>query len=232
MSSNFVRRFQKSKRGITLFEVLIASSILAMVSVTVLSTMTFSNKSTRLNTNAVMAKNIAQGYFEKMNSDFFAEVHPGNPDYTDITKNSADPVYLDEYLDMKCAIDFDFRGFGIAEGATVNSLTDSSKIPGMGDWETDEWKGHNLYLVDGDGLGQHAEITGNTADTLSYIGNAFAKQPAAGTKYMIDNGKTVRITTNWEYMGKSYDETIGSLIINYRNEADQGLADAFGDEDN
>ncbi|MFW6303362.1 MAG: type IV pilus modification PilV family protein [Candidatus Sumerlaeota bacterium] len=211
------------QRAMTLLEVLIASTILVMVSVTVISSMTYSNKTTRLNTNAVMAKNIAQGYFEKMNIDFFKNVHPLHSDYTDITTDSANPVYLDETMDMRCAIDFEFKGFGEAESGSESSITDSVKIPGISAWETDEWVGHYLYLVEGPGMGQYAEITGNDADTLNVASGSFSPAPDTGTGYMIDNGKTVRITTSWNYMGKDYIATIGSLIINYRNQEDLGL---------
>jgi hypothetical protein len=35
---------------------------------------------------------------------------------------------------------------------------------------------------------------------------------------MINNGKTIEITTTWQYRGKEYSQTIESLVVNYRGE--------------
>jgi hypothetical protein len=42
-------------------------------------------------------------------------------------------------------------------------------------------------------------------------------------KYLINNGKTVQITTTWEYMGQEYSQTIRSLIVNRKNTKELGF---------
>lgn len=206
------------RRGLALVEIMISSGILLIISVAVLASLMFSSRATRLNTHAMMAKNIAQGYFERMNSDAFADVREplsgeSDPDYPDVAYDSDPPVFLDEANDIRCEVDIEIKGFGIATGGSDTSLEDSS-----GDWLTDEWVGSIVYIVDGPGVTSYATIDSNTNDTLT-LSSALSTAPVSGqTKYMINNGKTVRITTRWEYMGKAYEQTIGSLIINYRND--------------
>ena len=79
-----------------------------------------------------------------------------------------------------------------------------------------------IYLISGAGAGQFAGITGNTESTLN-LSETFRFAPDPTTRYMINNGKTVEITTTWEFRGKSYSESIESLIINHRNDADLGF---------
>ncbi|NQU45255.1 hypothetical protein HQ520_18385, partial [bacterium] len=130
------------------------------------------------------------------------------------------PVWLDQALDIRCKVEFVFKGFGTLTQGDANSLTDSSAT-----WSTEdsgEWAGDVVYLVSGPGAGQFAEIASNSATALQ-LSTALVYPPAAGTKYMVNHGKTVEITTTWEYMGKEYFQTIESLVINYRNSSDWGF---------
>lgn len=220
---------RRNHRGVTLVEIVISMLMLALLSITVISSVIFSSRGARLNTNALAAKNIAQGWFERMAADDFGNVTPPdntasggiwNPTgagYEDIPTTSATPVWLDRALGIPCAVDFAFKGFGIASGGGSSSLTDSSVS-----WETDEWEGDTLYLIDGTGSGQHAEITSNSATSLS-IDGTFTVPPDNTTKYLINNGKTVEITTTWFYQGEPFTQTVESLIINYRNDEDFGF---------
>ncbi|MBN1865990.1 prepilin-type N-terminal cleavage/methylation domain-containing protein [Candidatus Sumerlaeota bacterium] len=211
-------RFRAS-RAFTLVETMIAAAILVIVAAASISSIVFGVRATRVNTNSIVAKNIAQGYFERMNTDTFANVGPANyPDISSAPANPADTIWLDQALDMPCAVDIEFKGFGRATAASAATLTDADKIAtGGGAWVEDEWVGSRLYLVDGQGIGQYRTISANSANVLT-VSPGFDFPPAASTGYMIDNGKTVRVTTSWEYMGKTYSRTIGSLIINYRND--------------
>jgi type II secretory pathway pseudopilin PulG len=201
--------------GFTLVEVMLATLFLAILTVGMLTGITFASRTTRLNGNAMAAKNIAQGYFEAMAIDDFADVGPAN--YPDIDYNSNPPVWLDEALNIRCRVQFKFKGFGTLENATASNLTDTNM-----QWEPNEWAGDVVCLVSGQGAGQFVTIDSNTLNTLHLLENLDVV-PNNGTKYMINNGKTVEITTTWQYMGKEYSQTIESLVVNYRNSANLGF---------
>lgn len=220
---------RRNDRGVTLVEIVVSMLLLGLLSITVISSVIFSSRGARLNTNALAAKNIAQGWFERMAADEFGNVTPPdntasggiwNPTgagYEDIPTTATNPVWLDRALEIPCAVEFDFKGFGIATGGGSSSLVDSTA-----DWEADEWAGDTLYLVDGAGAGQFAEVTSNGSNSLTIDGN-FVVSPDTSTKYMINNGKTVEITTTWFYQGEPFTQTVESLIINYRNDAEFGF---------
>ena len=201
--------------GFTLVEVMVASLMLALLSVAMFTGSTFASRMARINSNAIAAKNVAQGYFERMAIDNFANIGPTQ--YPDINYDSVPPVWLDRAMDIRCRIQFSFKGFGTLTNASANSLTDSNSI-----WETDEWAGDMVYLISGAGAGQFAQINTNTPSTLQ-LATALAVAPLAGAKYMINNGKTVEITTTWRYLGKEYSQTIESLVNNYRNSSNFGF---------
>lgn len=200
------RRGCPHKRGFTLIEVLIAAFLLSFVSGAVISSLVFSARCARLNTNAVMAKNIAQGYFERMRRDSIENVnsaHYPNADY-----DSVAPVWLDEGNGTRCKVTLVFKGAGTVTAATANRLEDSATSP---TWESSEWTGHYVYIIEGPGNGQYFRILSNTGTALN-IDGAFSRLPVAGaTKFRIDNGVTVRVTTEWKYLGRTYSQTISSL---------------------
>ena len=215
----------KPETAFSLVEVLISVVVFSIMSFAMLSALIFSSRATRFNSNAIAAKNVAQGFFEIMAVDQFANVspppdkshNPPNGGYADVNFDSDPPVWLDEALDIRCQVAFAFKGFGVAEGGSASVLTDDDA-----DWETNEWAGDTLYLVGGRGTGQYAMISANSSNQLLLAGGlAFA--PDTSTKYMINGGKTIEITTTWEFMAKSYSQTIESLIVNYRNEQELGF---------
>jgi len=190
-------------------------TLLVLISVSIITSLTYSYRITRINTNAIAAKNIAQGFFEKMAIDTFANV--GSQHYPNIAYDNDPPVWLDEAMNMSCRVEFAFKGFGTTEGGSLSSLIDNDT-----NWETNEWAGDTVYLVEGKGIGNFAPIISNSINTL-HLGDTLAVSPDTTTKYMINNGKTVEITTTWEYYGKSYSQTIESLIVNYRGHSNLGF---------
>lgn len=202
----------------SLIEVMVAVALLAFMSSAIVGSLYFSSRATRLNTNAVMAKNIAQGVFERMYIDRFSNIGPTN--YPSIPENANPPVWLDEEMGIRCAVTISFKGFGVVSASGSNSLTDSTA-----NWDNNEWAGGAVYLADGQGMGQYARIESNTADTLNLAsGTNFNPSPLGGdTRYMINNGKTVRVQTTWTYQGRSYQQAIESLIPNHRNESNLGF---------
>lgn len=205
----------RSSAGFTLVEVMVAAVLLVILAVAMLTTMTVASQMTRLNCNAIAAKNIAQGYFERMAIDDFADVGPTL--YPDIDYDSNPPVWLDQALNIRCKVTFKFKGFGTLENSSANNLTDAKA-----DWDKDEWSGDTVFLISGTGAGQFAIIDFNTPNTL-HLAGSLAVAPKKGTKYLINHGKTVEITTTWLYLGKQHTQMIESLIINYRNSPNLGF---------
>jgi len=191
-----------------LVEVLVAMALLLLMSGSVISAFIFASRLTRLSSNAIAAKNIAQGFFEKMAIDEFKNVGPTN--YPDIAYSSNPPLWLDRADDIRCKVHFSFSGFGTVTNGSANNITDNAA-----GWEIDQWVGDTLCIVSGPGMGQTAVITSNTPNTIHHTDLDTA--PKKGAKYLINNGKTVQITTTWEYMGKEYSQTIRSLIVNRKN---------------
>jgi len=208
-------------RGFTLTEVMVSVAILAFITTAAITSLTFSARATRINANAIAAKNIAQGFFERMNADAFANVGPTN--YPNIGYSSNPPVYLDEGMNIKCAVSFGFKGYGVLTAAsTKNRLVCTSPSGGSPGWNSGEWAGDTVYLVSGTGVGQYSSIASSDADSLT-LDPALAFSPDETTRFMINNGKTVEVATTWEYLGREYSQTISSLIINYRDADDFGF---------
>ncbi|HUT26372.1 MAG TPA: type II secretion system protein [Sumerlaeia bacterium] len=211
----------EGRRGFSITEVMISVAILAFITTAAITSLTFSARATRLNANAIAAKNVAQGFFERMNVDAFANVGPAN--YPDVSYGSSPPVYLDEGMDIKCAVTFRFKGYGALTAASAkNRLVCRSPSGGDPDWESGEWAGDTVYLVSGTGVGQYSSIASSDADSLT-LDPALAFSPDATTRFMINNGKTVEVTTTWEYLGREYSQTISSLIVNYRDDDNFGF---------
>jgi hypothetical protein len=68
---------------------------------------------------------------------------------------------------------------GAATSGSTTTLVDSAAA-----WNTDEWAGYYVLLVDGTGEGQCARILSNTATTLTFS-TALGVAPAAATVYQI-----------------------------------------------
>lgn len=67
---------------------------------------------------------------------------------------------------------------GAATSGSTTTVVDTAQA-----WETDQWKGFYVFIVDGTGEGQCAKITGNTATTLTIATVGVA--PAAASVYQI-----------------------------------------------
>ena len=193
--------------GFSLLEVLIALPILAMACLAVISAIIFANRMTHIAGFHLAAKDVAQSYFERMAIDEFQDVTPEN--YPSVTQASTNPVYLDHVRGTKCAVNIEITGYGTAESGSANSVTDMDAP-----WKANEWAGDTLFLVDGAGRGQLAKIIANSAYTLT-LQEPLDPPPDSTTQYLINGGKTVRITTSWRFMGKLSQETIESLIIDW-----------------
>ncbi|MCE5231156.1 prepilin-type N-terminal cleavage/methylation domain-containing protein [bacterium] len=201
------------RKAFSLVEVLVALTLLTFMAFTVIAGLQFSARLSRLNANATVAKNIAQGYLERMMIDDFDHVDATH--YPDIGFDHDPPVYIDQALDIRCQVTFQFKGAGTLTNASANNLTDNNIH-----WTAHEWDGDTVFLVAGDGAGQMGQIDNNTVNTL-HLAESLTYPPSKGTQYLINNGKTVEITTTWRYLGKDYQQTVETLIV--KNKRNPGL---------
>jgi prepilin-type N-terminal cleavage/methylation domain-containing protein len=159
-----------NKRGFTLFEVMIASGLLTIITLSVISSPTFASSVVRRNSNAFSAKNIAQGIFEGMFIDTFANLNETNTKYQDVPyppfpyQPDADgAIWLDQRMLILCSIDIEFKDFGTAEVGSGGSFTDAQAF-----WEPNEWANDTLFIVGGTGRGLFVQIASNTPTTLQF----------------------------------------------------------------
>ena len=157
-----------------------------------------------------------------MANDAFANIGPTS--YPNIAYTNNPVVYVDTALGIPCQVTFVFSGYGPLSGGTITgnttSLTDSSA-----NWTSSQWTGNTLYLVSGPGAGQFVNISANSSSSLTFA-SAITLAPGAGTKYMINNGKTVQVTVNWQYYNYNlapFSETVQALIVNNSNNGNLGF---------
>jgi len=196
-----------ANRGFSLMEIVIVMPMLAIISLALISVVTFASRLSRIVSNQIVAKNIAQSYFERMAIDNFADVTPAN--YPSATLVSSPPLYLDSVRRSRCSVDIRITGYGTATGGSANTLVHAGA-----DWAPNEWAGDTLLVIGGTGRGQRAQIVSNTADTVA-LAATLSPTPTSGTCYAINGGKTVQIQTHWRYLNKSYDAKIESLVIDW-----------------
>jgi prepilin-type N-terminal cleavage/methylation domain-containing protein len=201
-------RTRRAAPGFSLLEILIALPILAILSLAVASSVLFASRLSRVVSNQIAAKNVAQGFLERMAIDDFENVTPDN--YPSITTATSPPLFLDSVRKSRCEVDIRITGYGTAEGGAANTLVDNDAS-----WASDEWKDDWLLLVGGAGRGQRAKINSNTGNTLT-IDGTLSTAPSSGTEYLINGGKTVQISTIWTYRGKEYGTRVESLVIDWQ----------------
>lgn len=234
------RHQARTNRGLTLVEIMVAVFLLSMLTLAVVGSTTFQTSMAHLNNNRMIAKNIAQGFIERMRADEFREVGPvgygdgiyenripGAPGWPD--------VFIDENRNITCEVYFHFKGYGQATGGSTTTLVDGTSgtrdpdgvRPGVEDgtvgWRTDEWAGSILCILMGPGAAQWVEIESNTADTLTFA-EPLAFPVGPSSVYMINNGKTVNVITRWEYRGQEYTQQMQGIVANYQGAADRGFA--------
>jgi type II secretory pathway pseudopilin PulG len=206
MTSCRMRRGQRIV-GFSLTEVLIALPILAFVALAFVTSMIYASRVSRITTNQIVAKNIAQSYFERMAIDDYGDVTPAN--YPSVTMETSPPLYLDRIRGTRCTVNIEISGYGTAENGGSNSLTDNNAT-----WRVNQWAGNTLLITGGRGRGHRTSIVSNTATTLN-LADSLDPAPGAGSEFIINGGKTVRITTQWAYLGKTYAAGIESLVIDW-----------------
>ena len=101
--SKQISTFQRSgRRSFTIVEVVIAMALLVILAFGTMASLMFASRASRINTNSIAAKNIAQGFFEQMAiADFGTLNSVSRPN---ISENDDPPVFLDEDMDIRCSV--------------------------------------------------------------------------------------------------------------------------------
>lgn len=199
------------ENGYTFVEIFIAIVLFSIVTLAFLPWFQQSGKLGKVVAQEITAKNIAQGLLEKMLSDNYENV---------TTTNYPEPgetYYIDQVLGIPANISITIKGDGMVSYATDSTLTDETAS-----WEENEWAGSTVLIIEGTGRGQRALITSNTTNTLSITTNLSGSgatpwntTPDNTSHYLINGGKTVKITVSWEYQGKNYSRQIIGLVPYY-----------------
>lgn len=209
-------------RGLSLVEVLIALAILGVVSLSFIGSLIFTSRTAHATTSRIFAVELANRTVEELRALGETNYEILGTDTGDAARFLQEQTFDKDPVSSGQTIQFtvscDFKGFGTVSSAGSNSLT--AVIPAdYPQWETNEWVGQMVMIKDGDGSGQIAYITANTADTLTITtnlsgsgGGSWMRTPSAGDEFEINNGKTVVITISWTEQGRSQQLARTALI--------------------
>lgn len=202
---------KRNNYGYTFVEILVAITLFAIVTVAFLPWFQQSGKMGKLMAQEVTAKNIAQGLLEKMLADRYENVTTANYPESGVT------YYIDQIIGIVANVTITIEGDGMVSSAAAQTLTDDTAS-----WETNEWTGSNVFIIDGTGRGQRAFIKSNTNQTLEITLDMSGMTdipwdiiPDTTSHYLINGGKTVTITVDWQYQGQSYAKRLIGLVPFY-----------------
>lgn len=236
----FRPRGRPAERGITLIEILIASGILAVVTLTAIGSMVMASALSRFAHEDMMAVEIANRQIELIRSApsyrHLGTLEVWNTTSTppsltfpaflngDFTGSQYKAVYNDESVQYDPQfpangptfnISYEWYGFGVAQSATNNSITVRvfTGQPHYQDWSKVDFTGRRLLIREGSGRGQIANITAQSSSasacTLStscalngYSTTGWSVNPAFGSYFEVDGGKTVKVTITWTKRGR------------------------------
>jgi prepilin-type N-terminal cleavage/methylation domain-containing protein len=201
-----------SSAAFTLLEVLIASTILAIVLLGAITGLLFVSRMSLAAQQDLMAMEVLERESELIRAaPNYAALgdtdrtgpHPTNPVYpdqsfTDERLRVYDPQFPDSAPTF--ALNYTWYGFGEATSGSGDSLSFDEN-----DWpEGVDMTGRFVILRAGPGAGQIARITSHTAGQfeLDAAFNGYAISdllvpPGSGTRFEVDGGKWVRVTARW-----------------------------------
>jgi prepilin-type N-terminal cleavage/methylation domain-containing protein len=206
------RHYAVPKAAFSLLEVLIASTILAIVLLGAITGLLFVSRMSLAAQQDLMAMEVlereselirAAPNYRALGDPDMAVAHPTNPVYTDQSFTiRRERVYDPQFPDSApiFTLDYTWYGFGEATGGSSDSL----------DFDQDDWPegvdmtGRYVILREGTGAGQMARITDHTPGRFELdaafngygISNLLVA-PASGTRFEVDGGKWVRVTARW-----------------------------------
>lgn len=159
--------------------------------------------------------------------------------------------WVDEALGVPCEVYYNFKGFGlVGAGSSTTMVVDdtvsnssTSRDPdritpadggeiedGLVGWQPNEWAGALLCIYDpiaaNSGNQRKARasvrIASNTVNQL-ILADPLPFAPSNTMAYMIDDGKTVQVTTRWQFQGQWRRQSMRGLIANYRDSLNLGF---------
>lgn len=208
-----------ARRGMSLLEVVIAVTILAVVMASYIASMVFTTRVSYKTKADMFANELINRTVEELrasNYDNIGFAMGNEARFLNVQSYESDPQNPNQSVtfNVRC----DFLGFGTAAGGGASSLVGSFP-PGFPAWETNMWQGHLVMIKQGRGRGQVCAITANTGNTLTVChnldgsgGGGWGTSPDATSYFEIDNGKSVRVTCSWLDAGTTRSLTRMSLI--------------------
>lgn len=212
-----------SHRGLTFIEVLIASSILVIVSMAALTALVVSSRIARDAIDDVIAMEMANRQIELIRAAADYNILGLADDGSQISGFVDDDVivYDPQFPDNgpTFTISYQWLGFGMVSSATASSITFND--PNAGDVN---YTGNRLILRRGAGEGQIVKITNHTwttnsstfaisADLNEYGEDDFAVIPNSTTYFEVDGGKSLRMTLAWQTKSGSNRNLTRTLFI-------------------
>jgi len=194
----------------TILEVVVALTVLLMVSVASFSAMTLSARGGRYSQAELYATELINRTIEDMRSSAisggFSRLGTNTaPESKFLSTQSytMNSSTVGNY-NLNFSVTTSFMGAGTIASASSTSLTPNFPT-GFPAWTANQWTGHLAMITSGNGRGQIAYISSNTASTLTIAqnldgsggGSGWYVTPAAGDSYLIDNGITVKIVAGW-----------------------------------
>jgi hypothetical protein len=201
----------RRRRGISLVSTVIGITLATVLLVTNAASLMYSARTARVISYRLAARNVVQGVLEFMMASAYSDITQSDVDAW--LAANPDILVLDSLNGMTCEMDVE-----VVDEFTVTSATGTSLTASTASWETNEWTGNTVFITAGKGQGQRASITSNTSNTLvtSLLGfsqTSWISTPIAGSRFLINGGKTARITASFDFRGVTYTETVEGLVV-------------------
>jgi hypothetical protein len=191
---------------------MIAIALLAILMLTNVATLIYSARTARINSYRMAARNVVQGVLEQMYAHPYDEVTQTN--FPSIPLSDPNAEILDSINDLRCDLTVEIEGERQATSANSNNIHCTTA-----NWETDRWAGDTVFITGGRGFGQRARIVSNNATTLQISLLGFPGQtewittPNATSTFLINGGKTVRVSASFTFRDRVYSEMVEGLVV-------------------
>ena len=226
-----IRSFSSFRKGFSLVETMIALIIAVTVSLAFVVTVILMIRQNAANKAQLLALETADYYQGLALAADYKKI--GTPDVSDddfeaqfkATEQNpltviADPS--DPEDSARFDVFFEVTGFGEVSSASASTITAS--LPGGDSWEANEWEHNYLTITKGKGKGQIMRIKSNgtnsmnlTADLTGDEDVEFKIIPDSSSHFVINNGKTVRLTVTWGE-GESHETIHRTVLLRHRGD--------------
>lgn len=221
---------RKTRKGLTLVEIMIALIIAAVASIAFMTSIVVMLHQTAENRRHALGVQMAEYYQSLALAASYHRIGTASVEDTDFeflfTHTADNPLEVlsdSSHPDRSLAyrVWFEVTGFGEVSSASSSSLT--AALPAGQQWNVNEWQNNYLTITQGRGRGQIMRIVSNTANTLSLTADLTGANTSQGfrivpddtSRFVINNGKTVRIAISW---GDESDHRVirRSVLIRHR----------------